>query len=235
MEAEGRYSEAALRDVETYASGAFVTDLLRGLGDAAATERLVEEVTAITGLAPDTVERAAGRIDAQLFARELLADEGRRLSVYDGTVAGPSPFPEGSLGHELEPVLDALTAPLTAGMLHLHATLLDWHPDRRYQLLNDRVNGGWDWGRDRGQPEVVTTLRRLLALDPALRVLVVHGSADLVTPYFASELILRQLSPEASSRTTREIVRGGHMFYLRQDSRQALRDAAAVLYAGHQR
>ena len=93
-----------------------------------------------------------------------------------------------------------MTAPLTGAMLTLYRDPLGWVPDRRYVLLNRQVSGGWDWGDDWGQPQALGALRRVLALDPELRLLVAHGLTDLVTPYFGSELILRQLPAPAADR-----------------------------------
>ena len=83
-------------------------------------------------------------------------------------------------------------------------------------LLNRDVSRGWDWGSGRGQPEAVGALQHVLALDPEFRLLVAHGYTDLVTPYFGSALILRQLEvSDADSRVRQENYRGGHMFYMR--------------------
>ena len=51
-------------------------------------------------------------------------------------------------------------------------------------------------GGGRGQPEALGALRRVMALDEFFDpVLVVHGLTDLVTPYFETALLLRQLAP----------------------------------------
>lgn len=65
------------------------------------------------------------------------------------------------------------------------------------------------------QPEPLEALGRVMALDPDFRLLVAHGTADLVTPYFAIELLLRKLPPLLGERAARLNVRGGHMFYFR--------------------
>ena len=91
-----------------------------------------------------------------------------------------------------------MTAPLTSAMLAHYRDTLGWLPDRRYMLLNGPVSRAWDWGGGRGQPEAMTALAEVLALDPGLRVLVAHGYTDLVTPYFGSALLLRQLPAEAA-------------------------------------
>ena len=116
-------------------------------------------------------------------------------------------------------------------MLGHYRDTLDWLPDRRYMLLNGPVSRAWDWGGGRGQPEAMTALADVLALDPRLRVLVAHGYTDLVTPYFGSALLLGQLPAEVGGRVAATTYRGGHMFYTRPESRRALRSDAAALYA----
>ena len=231
MEERGTFSDTALEAAEAYASGDYVTDLLRGYGDPAAVARLIDRVTELTGIDRATVARAAGRIDGEAFARAALRDDGRMISPYDTTVASPDPSPESAGSRAADPVLDALTAPLTSAALGHYRDTLRWLPDRRYLLLNDGVNRAWDWGGGRGQPEAFGALRRVLALDPELRVLVAHGYTDLVTPYFASTLILRQLDLDDPSRVRQATYRGGHMFYLRDASRHALRADAMSLYS----
>jgi carboxypeptidase C (cathepsin A) len=127
-------------------------------------------------------------------------------------------------------MLDAMTAPLTSAIVAHTRDALGWRPDRRYMLLNGPVSRAWDWGEGRGQPEALSALADVLALDPGLRVLVVHGYTDLVTPYFASTLLLRQLPAEVAPRVGTATYRGGHMFYTRPESRRALRSDAAALY-----
>ncbi|MFW6028549.1 MAG: peptidase S10, partial [bacterium] len=101
----------------------------------------------------------------------------------------------------------------------------------RYILLNEGVNRAWQWGEGRSQPEAVSALRRVLALDRQLELLVVHGYTDLVTPYFESRLILRQLGDFGpGDRVRQETYRGGHMFYTRPEARRAFRDDALRMY-----
>jgi carboxypeptidase C (cathepsin A) len=72
-----------------------------------------------------------------------------------------------------------------------------------------------------------------MALDPHLQVLIGHGLFDLLTPYFATELILRQVPDLGSKdRIQLAVYPGGHMFYTEHTSRAAFRDAARKLIAG---
>jgi carboxypeptidase C (cathepsin A) len=225
MERDGSFDAAALASAETYASGAFIADFLAGSADTAAVGRLVDRVTSLTGLDRATVAAADGRLDAGDYAREIRRGTGARISAYDATVSAPGGGPRGH-----DPVLDAMTAPLTSAIVAHTRDALGWRPDRRYMLLNGPVSRAWDWGEGRGQPEALSALADVLALDPGLRVLVVHGYTDLVTPYFASTLLLRQLPAEVASRVGTATYRGGHMFYTRPESRRALRSDAAALY-----
>jgi carboxypeptidase C (cathepsin A) len=70
-------------------------------------------------------------------------------------------------------------------------------------------------------------------------VLVVHGYADLVAPYFRTKLILNQMPTVGTdvSRVRLEVYGGGHMLYSRDASRAAFRKDALRLFeeiaAGH--
>ena len=93
MEAEGGFDPEQLKAIEDYVDGPYVTDFLLGLSDEAAVARMVDRVTELTGLDCEIAARADGRVDIDLFAREVFRDAGRSASIYDGTVAGTDPFP----------------------------------------------------------------------------------------------------------------------------------------------
>ena len=230
--ARGEAADGPSAEAERYALAEYLPDLLRGERDAAAVARLVAGVAALTGLDPDFVRRRHGRIETDDFLRELGRASGRTASPYDAAVRGPDPFPLAPAGDNPDPILDTLAAPLTGAMLGLYADRLDWRPEgRRYEVLNRAVNREWEWGRDGGRPEAVTALRTALAFDVRLRVLVAHGLFDLVTPYFATKLLLDQIPDSAGADRLRSVVHpGGHMFYSRDASRAALRDEAQALF-----
>jgi carboxypeptidase C (cathepsin A) len=222
--ARGASGRAEVRDAEEYAAGDYLRDLMRGLGDRAAVDRAAAAVAGLTGLDPALVRRRAARVEPQTFLRER--DPGRVGSAYDGTVVGADPFPEAQSGRWEDPVLDALRPVFTSAALDLYGRLLGWRPsggaERRYELLNLSVNRQWRYEGPQ-PPESLDALRSALALDPRLRVLVAHGIADLVTPYFASELLLRQVAPtEPPDRLELRVYGGGHMFYSQDNGRAAL-------------
>ena len=232
MARKGGVDRAALDEAERYAEGDFLRDLTRGVRDTAATGRVVARVGALTGLDPAVVARMQGRIGLRAYTRELFRAEGLVASPYDPTLTLPDPAPGGGGFRADDPVLDALSAPMTSGMLVL-LDRLDWHPQAgaRYRLFNRDISSQWDWGSGRNPLESITALGQAVALDPSLRVLVAHGMFDIVTPYFATTLRLRDIPAAAGAeRVKLTTYRGGHMFYANDDSRVAFRADAAAMY-----
>jgi len=233
--ARGAKDRQDLAEVEAYAAGEYVGDLVKGVKDAAALARLSTKVAGFTGLDRPLVARLAGRVDVKTFARERARDAGKILSAYDGEIAGFDPSPFARESDWADPVLDSLRAPLGAAMTGVVTEKLQWPVgDARYEILNDQAAHRWDFERGgRSGAEAVSDLRQELALDPRLKVLVVHGLSDLVTPYFATKLLLDQVPDYGdASRVKLVTLRGGHMAYLREDSRKALRDAARAALEG---
>ena len=228
-------SAEAMAAAEEYAGGDYLRDLLRGARDAAALERLDRRVAELTGIGPETVRRFQGQMPWEALLGTPVQAEGRVASAYDLTETRADPFPLRPSADRPDPVLDGLVAPLTSAMLTLYRDRLEWLPsDRRYGVLNRQVNREWNWGRGgRRGVESLNALRAALALDPALRVVVAHGLYDLVTPYFASRMLLDQIPASAGGDRVRlRTFPGGHMFYAADESRAALREAGQALIEG---
>jgi carboxypeptidase C (cathepsin A) len=225
------FDREALREVERYASGEYLQDLLRGERDEAAVERMSTRVAQLTGLDRTLVRRLAARIDTTTFLRERGRDRGVVSSMYDATITGIDPTPKAASSHFEDPVLEGTRAPLSTAMTDLYARMLNWRVEEPYELLNRRVSQRWDWDGARSTNEIFHDLRAVLAFDPRLRILIAHGASDLVTPYFENQMILDQMPAFASpERLKLSVYGGGHMFYSRDASRRALRDDAERLY-----
>ncbi len=223
-EAKGPVTRNDLADVERYAQGEFLVDLVKGLADAEATRRLADKVAALTGIDQAVSRRLAGRFEVGEFRREFDRRNGKVTGRYDASVEGFDPYPDSSYFHFGDPSGDSLLAPLTSAAVDLTTRKLNWRPDGSYQLLSDTVNKAWDFGRGQNPAESVSQLRQILALDPKMKLLVGHGLFDLATPYFASKIILDQLPAFAGPvRVKLAVYPGGHMFYSRDGARQAFR------------
>jgi carboxypeptidase C (cathepsin A) len=233
LEKGGKTPTAALmRDVEQYARGEYLTDLMRGPRDSAAVDRVVERVAKLTGLPTATVHRYGGRLDSFGFRQETNLSAGRVASAYDASITGYNPNPHSPYSHAEDPFVGALRAPLTGAMLDIYANKLGWRSEARYFLINGEVPSNWQYGSSASLPEAVSELKAAVALDSHLRVLVAHGYTDLVTPYFASTMVLDQLPPYGDAQRIVQInYPGGHMFYSRDASRAAFREDVLIMLA----
>jgi carboxypeptidase C (cathepsin A) len=229
-QAKGAVTRADMADVERYAGGEFLTDLVKGLADTEATNRLADHVAALTGIDQDVSRRLAGRFDVAEFRREFDRKEGKVTGRYDASVLGLDPYPDSSFYFFNDPSGDPLSAPLTSAAVDLVTRKLNWRPDGSYEVLNPAVEKAWDFGRGMHPAESLSQLRQVLALDPKLKLLVAHGLFDLATPYFGSRVLLDQLPAYgARDRVKLVVYPGGHMFYSRDASRQAFRAEAETM------
>jgi carboxypeptidase C (cathepsin A) len=231
--AKGRIAPDMLADVEQYASTDYLLDLLRGVRDAGAVARMAERVAAFTGLDPTLVARYRGRIDSDVFLHEVGRAEGRVASAYDATIKRADPSPHSAFSEYADPVLDGMKAPVSSAMVAIYTGQLHWQPENAYHLASDEIFRQWQWGRGLNRPESVSALQAALALDPRMRVLIAHGMFDLVTPYFATKLMLDQMPAFAGpDRLRLAVYPGGHMFYTDDGSRAALREASRAVVEG---
>jgi len=227
-------TRAQLADVEHYAETDFLQDATQGERDPAVIERRSARVAAFTGLDPALVRRYHGLIDNQVFLHELDRAAGRVSSAYDATITSVDPWPLWTMSEYPDPVLEGLKAPVGSAMVAIYETQLNWRPPYVYRLESPTAGRQWDWGRGvMDAPQSASFMRSALALDPHLHVLIAHGLFDLVTPYFATQLLLDQIPPAGLGERVRLVTYpGGHMFYTQDASRAGFREDARKLFAG---
>ncbi|MCC2977789.1 peptidase S10 [Sphingomonas sp. PL-96] len=229
LERQGRLTPPAMAEVEAYVRGDYARDLLRGRSDPEATARIVQRVTELTGLDPALVQRLGGRVDSRTYLREVHRSQGLIGSVYDSNVTAFDPFPWSAQQQSNDPILDALIAPTTSAMVDFVTREVGWKTDARYHALSYEVNAAWDRGKPDDTP--VSDLRKAIANDPKMRVMIVHGWDDLSCPFFASRLIVDQMPAFGQTeRVQLRVYPGGHMFYSRNDSGAAFKQDAEALY-----
>jgi carboxypeptidase C (cathepsin A) len=234
LERHGKLNDAAMADVIAYTRGEYITDLLKGRSDPQATERIVKRVTELTGLDPTFVQRAGGRLETQAYLREVFRTEGKLGSRYDSNVTGWDPFPFSPDQRTNDPILDSIIAPTTTAMVDFITRTVGWKNPARYYALSYEVNRLWDRGGDETARGSVEELRQSVAIDSKLQVLIVHGWGDLSCPFMASKLIVDQMPLMGDpNRVQVRQYPGGHMFYSRSDSSNALRRDVMAVYQKH--
>ena len=232
LERHGKLSDAAMKDIVDYTRGDYVTDLLKGRSDPMAVERIVKRVTELSGLEPEFVRRAGGRLETQAYLREVFRSEGKLGSRYDSNVTAWDPFPFAPQQRTNDPILDGIIAPTTTAMVDFITHTVGWKYSGRYNALSYEVNRLWD--RDSDNKGSVEQLRQSVAIDSKLQVLIAHGWGDLSCPFMASVLIVDQMPVMGDpQRVQVREYPGGHMFYSRGDSQAALRRDVMRVYAAH--
>jgi carboxypeptidase C (cathepsin A) len=216
--------------IETYVRTEFVQDFFAGQRDKAAVERMSARVTQYLGLDPQLVRRLDGLVPPEVFLREARRDEGKIGSSYEANQTAYDPFPERNESEHYDPSLGA-TAAFAEAAINVINDQVGWKVNARYYINNFHhvalIFNHTDYNKD--QP--VTSLRKAVANDPHMAVLIVHGYNDLVCPYMLSKLIVAQMPTfGAPERLKLAVYPGGHMFYARPESASAFKRDAMQNY-----
>ena len=241
----GRSSQAKTRErldtyllrAEEFALKQFLPDMSQGIRlSAAGLDKAYRTCASWCGLDAALVARHNGHIDASTFCRELLRDEHKALGRYDAAMTTIDPFPATDTFTGVDPTLGGLDRLYTAGAnAHLRENL-GVDSEQKYELLSMSVNRKWQWrDAESGSPVpagATDDLAAGLAMNPDMKVMIVHGVYDLVTPYFESKFLSEQLARSTPIGGQLEInnYEGGHMFYMWEKSRKLFtRDVAKMI------
>jgi carboxypeptidase C (cathepsin A) len=222
----------ALKEAERYALSDYLVQFATGAaqGGGAASDTVAE----LTGLPVEIVRRNFARIPPSLFIKEFDRANGQVLSRYDGSVTGPDPHPASAWPRGPDPVLDAGVPLWTSAFVQYAQEELGYKTDTAYRLLNREVRSKWDFGTSptrQGYAGALDDIQNARAANRSLEVLIATGYTDLITPYMVPAYLVKQLSPlEGASPITIEDYAGGHMLYLREDSRRALKQDVEAMY-----
>jgi carboxypeptidase C (cathepsin A) len=215
---------------------AALTDYLGGLAAGSFEQDWLKQISKLIGLDKDILLREMGRVPSARFAKALLAEQRRVLSLYDGSITLVDPEPAKSLITGSDFYLQRLNAPLTAAFNHYVRDRLNFKTDIPFLLLNEEVYQSWNWRSGiRGQQgfaEALSDLKKAMSLNPAMRTQIMHGVFDLVTPYYATEMMIKQLAlePMMNHNIQLKVYHGGHMPYLHQKTLDSMFEDALQFY-----
>ncbi|HML09316.1 MAG TPA: septum formation initiator [Stellaceae bacterium] len=222
--------------VEKFALSDFLTGYAALPGVPPPGDPFIAKVASFIGLPEDIVRRERGWVGKEVFAHELRRKQDQVLSYYDATItrAAPNNPWDQAAG---DPILDNAIAAFTAAFNAYAPDGLGYKTQLQYRVLPMTIVHQWNFdgtrdGQD-GLGFALSGLQTALLDHPATKVLIVNGRYDLVTPYFASRWLVNQLNiPEATRKAiTVKVYEGGHMMYMRPESRAALAADAATLIA----
>ena len=231
MERDHALTQHSIDDVYRYAFGPYLSTLAGPppTGDAAAT--FYGRIAAMTGIPEAAVAKERAQIDPS--AHDVRSRDGRLYSLYDFTQSIADPYPEGIDDHDSpEPVLAGYGLAFGNAFTGYADNVLGFHTDLKYDLLNLRVNQAWDYREGQNLiSQGMPPLRKLLSLNPSLRVFIANGYFDTTCPFAGSRWLIEHL-PVGRDRVRLKVYPGGHMLYTRPESRAALSHDVAALYAG---
>jgi carboxypeptidase C (cathepsin A) len=231
--------EEVQRAAEEFATGDYPTLLARGAAmPAEERQRILQRFADFTGLDPDYVARAEGRVRVDQFARELLRDEGKVVGRYDAAITTFDPFPDRDVYHGADPTLTGIGPAYTTAINEQLRQVIGVDTSREYLLLAMDVIMSWKNDEAGHYVEhthgAVDDFRYGMAMSPHVRAFITHGRFDLMTPYYSTDRLrnLMRLDPSVAERLTVMHFDGGHMFYAWEESRRAFTAAIKDFMAG---
>jgi carboxypeptidase C (cathepsin A) len=229
LERKGAFTQEALAAAEHFALNDYLVTLAGPPLQGDAAKAFYARVAKLTGVSEDAIAQSRGFIRDDYIKN--LAGDHKIVSHYDATFASDDPYPETPVDRAPDPILDGMIRAYGGAFVGYARDELGFKTEMTYNLLDGSISRKWDWQRGHGQPSVTDDLRELLALTPSFRLMIAHGYSDMVTPYAVTRYLLQHLPPfEGEERTELKLYRGGHMFYLDPDSRQAFTADARTMY-----
>jgi carboxypeptidase C (cathepsin A) len=223
-------------EVRAFALGPYADALMRGDTLDPATRRgIAEKLRAYTGLDLAYIERADLRIDPSRFEHALLGASGSATGRLDGRYQGPE-LDRTTDSATYDPASDDLLTDAMVGAFGRYVRGdLGYRVERPYLGTNyGVVSAHWNFRRTRSivAPNSAKDLREALIKNPYLRVFAANGYYDLATPFFGTEYTLNHLGLDAptSSHVVYGFYPSGHMIYLNDEARRALKADLVKFY-----
>ena len=182
---------------------------------------LLDRLVATTGLARVQWEAGVNR-SPEFYRTNLRA--GTVYGRYDTRVTLPN---NAVPGQEPDPS-SALISPSFGLRVTEYLASLGYTTPSNYVMLGNAIQA-WNFSHDGGDlPDTIPDLAAALTQNPDLKVLAVNGYHDIATPFFTTETDLARLGAHPNVRVRNYL--GGHMTYLENASRRAMKADLADFY-----
>jgi carboxypeptidase C (cathepsin A) len=213
-----------LDEVEAFAAGEYSAALFAGARLAPKDRKaVVAKLARYTGLSPEYIERTDLRVEIFRFCKELLRDQHRTVGRLDSRFTGRDRDAAGE-EFEFDPAMVEIYGAYAAAMNDYVRSDLKFEADLPYEVIKALyVDWGWKDFANR-YATVGETLRKAMAMNPRMRVLVASGYYDLATPHFAADYSLDHLGIPESLRKNIAVTyyEAGHMMYAHKPSLEKL-------------
>ncbi|WP_324826829.1 S10 family peptidase [Qipengyuania zhejiangensis] len=223
--AEAPSVEAIAQQAREFAIGPYAAALMKGQDLPAAERATVRaELSRLTGLSEEYLDRAELRVTDQRFYKELLRDRGQTIGRLDSRYTGRDYDAAGETPDN-DPSFYGIDAGYTAAINAWARDTLGFETKREYQSIGREPGRSWEWsleGQFRGAylnvaPYIGTAMRE----NSGLRTFVGQGYYDFATPFFGAEYSLNRIGiPQ--DRVEFHYYGAGHMMYIRDEDRAKL-------------
>jgi carboxypeptidase C (cathepsin A) len=199
--------------------------------DPSTRNRIADQLSRLTGLSRDYVERTNLRIHIHRFAKELLRTEGFTVGRFDSRLKGED-YDDAGERFDSDPSYAVIQGTYSTLFKDYVRRALKFESDLPYEILTGRVRP-WNYGEYENQyVNVAETLREAITQNPSLKVVVANGYYDLATPFFATEYTMDHLglAPAHRGNISLKYYDAGHMMYIREVDHRRLRADLAEFY-----
>jgi carboxypeptidase C (cathepsin A) len=227
--------ETLAAEAEEFALGDYASALMRvGRITEAERGRVLRRLAAYCGLSRDFVDRCDLRVDPDVFGRELLRPDRRRLGRFDSRCTAYDVNVSSDNAND-DPSFNLVQGAYTAAVNHYLRSELAFDEDMPYNVLVDVSPWKLVDPNQGGYLDVGSKLRAATDRNPGLRVLLMSGYYDLATPFLAAEWTLDHIrvQPSLRSNFVKRRYEAGHMMYVHEPSLVGMRqDLEAFVTAG---
>jgi carboxypeptidase C (cathepsin A) len=233
--------EQAVAEARAFAQGPYAAALEKGQTiSPQERDAVAQQMSALTGLSPDFIERANLRVDLSRFRKELLRNERETVGRFDSRYVGVDPDAAGE-SPEYDASDTAISGAFIGTMNSYLARDLNYQTNMPYRLSASEEDGfKWDWNHKApgirftlNAPDTALDLAAAMRTNPYLKVLSLNGWYDMATPFFGTEYDLNHMMLEPAQQRNLEFryYPAGHMVYLNPDALHQMRlDVERFIY-----
>ena len=210
-----------LPESENYAINTLMPALAKGgFLSQAEKEQVAEKMSYYSGLSKKAILQNNLQISPRFFWKELLRDKtGQTLGRLDSRYLGIDKM-EAGMSPDYSAELTSWLHSFTPAINHYYSNYLNFNTDMKYNMFGDVRPWNFDNNNTRED------LRKAMAENPYLQLLVQSGYYDGATTYFNAKYTMMQLDPSGKlkDRMSFKGYRSGHMMYLRREDLKSAND-----------
>jgi carboxypeptidase C (cathepsin A) len=211
-ELQRRDLEDLLPEVEQFTIEQYLPALVRGgFLDDARRKQIAAQVARYAGLSEQVVVNHNLAIGTSLFWKELLRERGQTIGRLDSRYVGIG-RDAGGVAPDYDPALASWNHSFAPAINHYLRDVLKYDTKLQYWVFGP-VHPWNRTGDTTGE-----NLRKAMAQNPFLHVMIQSGYYDGATDYFSAKYTMWNMDPSGKlrDRLRFEAYRSGHMMYLRQ-------------------